>query len=36
MSVVVPDPKVFSCIPVSAVYDAVVNPNSIKKLSANG
>ena len=35
ISVVLPDPKIFLCIPVSAAAGAV-NPNGIKALLANG
>ena len=34
IKVVVPEPRIFFCIPASAV--AGVNPNGIKKLLANG
>ena len=36
ISVVVPDPKIFLCIPASAADAAVVNPDEIKTLLANG
>ena len=36
ISVVVPDSKMFLCIPASAADAAVVNPNGIKTLLANG
>ena len=35
ISVVVPEPKIFLCIPTSAAA-AAVNPNGIKTLLANG
>ena len=35
ISVVVPEPKIFLCIPASAAA-AAVNPNGIKTLLANG
>ena len=36
ISAVVPDPKIFLCIPASAADAAAVNPNGIKTLLANG
>ena len=36
ISVVVPDPKIFLCIPASAADAAAVIPNGIKTLLANG
>ena len=36
ISVVVPDPKIFLCIPASAADAAAVNPNGIKTLLVNG
>ena len=36
ISVVVPEPKIFWCIPASAADAASVNPNGVKTLSANG
>ena len=36
ISVVVPDPKIFLCIPASAADAAAVNPKGIKTLLANG
>ena len=36
ISVAVPDPKIFLCIPASVADAAVVNPNKIKMLLANG
>ena len=36
ISVVVPDPNNFFCIPASAADVAAVNPNGIKTLLANG
>ena len=36
ISVVVPDPKIFLCIPASAAEAAAVNPNGIKTLLPNG
>ena len=35
ISVVVPEPKIFLCIPASAADTAVGNPNGIKTLLAN-
>ena len=35
ISVVVPEPKIFLCIPASAADDFTVNPNEIKTLLAN-
>ena len=35
ISVVVPDPQIFLCIPASAADTAAVNPNGIKTLLAN-
>ena len=34
--VVLPDPKIFLCIPASAADAAAVNPKGIKTLLANG
>ena len=36
ISVVVPDPNIFLCIPATAVDGAATNPNGIKTLLANG
>ena len=36
ISVVVPDPRNFLCIPASAADAAAVNPNGIKTLLADG
>ena len=36
ISVVLPDPKIFLCIPASAADAAAVNPKGIKTLLANG
>ena len=36
ISVVLPDPKIFLCIPASAADAAAVNPKVIKTLLANG
>ena len=36
ISVVIPDPKFFLCIPASAADAASVNPSGIKTLLANG
>ena len=36
ISVVVPDPKIFLCIPAYAADTAVVNPREIKTLLASG
>ena len=36
ISVVVPEPKIFLCIFVSAADTAVVNPNGVKTHLANG
>ena len=36
ISVVVPDPIIFSCIPASAADAAAINPNGIKTLLAYG
>ena len=36
ISVVVPEPKIFLCIPESAADAAAVNPNGIKTLLPNG
>ena len=36
ISVVVPGPKIFLCIPASAANAAAVNPNGNKRLLANG
>ena len=36
IKVVVPEPSIFFCIPVSAADAAAVNPNGIKTLLANG
>ena len=36
ISVAVPEPSIFLCIPVSAVDAVAVNPNGIKTLLANG
>ena len=36
ISVVVPEPKIFLCIPASAADTLAVNPNGIKTLLANG
>ena len=36
ISVVVPDPKTFLCIPASAADATGVNPNGIKTLLTNG
>ena len=36
IKVVVPEPSIFLCILPSAADAAVVNPNAIKKLLANG
>ena len=36
ISVVVPEPQIFLCIPGSAADAAAVNPNGIKTLLANG
>ena len=33
ISVIVPEPKIFLCIPASAADAAAVNPNGIKTLS---
>ena len=35
-SVVLPDPKIFLCIPASAADAAAVNPKGIKTLLTNG
>ena len=36
ISVVIPDPKIFLCIPASAADVAAVNPKGIKALLTNG
>ena len=36
ISFIVPDPKIFLCIPVSAADVAAVNPNGIRTFFANG
>ena len=36
ISIVVPEPKIFLCIPVSAADADAISPNGIKILSANG
>ena len=36
ISAVLPDPKIFSCIPASPADAAAVNPNEIRTLLANG
>ena len=36
VSIVVPDPKIFLCIPASAADVAAVNSNGIKTLLADG